>query len=310
MLTVVFALLAAAGLGWGLYQWYRSRRILRRLNEMLSQAVDGSFRERSFDESATSALEARMARFLNGSASASGELARERGEIAALIADISHQTKTPIANLLLYVSLLEEGELTAEQREQVRALRGQAEKLSFLIQALVKSSRLDSGILALTPELRPVAPLLEQAAGQGRAAAEEKGIDLAVEPCAGSARFDPKWTAEALWNVVDNAVKYTPAGGRVTLSAVCYDLFCCIRVADTGPGVAEEEQAPIFSRFYRGRGVREQEGVGLGLYLTREILRREGGYVKVRSRPGEGSVFSLYLPREPAGPGEGNVSKL
>ena len=159
--------LAVLGLAFGLYQWYRGRRTLRRLDGMLSAAVDGSFTENGFDESVPSALEARMARFLNGSASSARNLEEERGKIAALIADISHQTKTPIANLLLYASLLAEGELSPEQREQAEAIREQAEKLSFLVEALVKSSRLDSGILAMDPVRCPVGELLEEAAAPG-----------------------------------------------------------------------------------------------------------------------------------------------
>ena len=93
-------------------------------------------------------------------------------------------------------------------------------------------------------------------------------------------------------------MKYTPPGGSVALSAVFYELFCCIQVSDTGPGVPEGEQARIFGRFYRGKGVRDLEGLGLGLFLTRSILTREGGYVKLSSKPGKGSTFSLYLPRE------------
>ena len=81
-------------------------------------------------------------------------------------------------------------------------------------------------------------------------------------------------------------------------SVTAYHMFCCIQVSDTGPGIPEEEQAQIFSRFYRGAAVREQEGLGLGLYLTRRILTSEGGYIRVSSQPGKGSTFSLYLPLE------------
>ena len=290
--------LAAAGLLFGLSQWLRARRQLERMDRMLDRAIDGSFLESSFDESVPSALESKMSRFLNGSASSARNLAEEKSKIAALIADVSHQTKTPIANLLLYASLLAESELTPEQRAQAEALKTQAEKLSFLVDALVKSSRLDNGILTLSPAPHPIQPLLEDAAAQGAAAAAEKGISLTVQPCTGSARFDAKWTSEALFNVVDNALKYTPPGGRVTLSAECYELFCRIRVTDSGPGIPEEEQAQVFSRFYRGAAVREQDGLGLGLYLTRRILIRQGGYLRLFSRPGQGSEFSLYLPLE------------
>ena len=277
------------GLAVGLWLALRSRRTLRRLDSMLTAAIDGGFSEDTFDESALSAVEAKMSRFLSGCAAANRDLSTEKESIKSLIADISHQTKTPIAALLLYSSLLAESPLPPEQREQARVVQAQAEKLRFLIETLVKSSRLDSGILVLTPALHPVAPLLEEAAAQYAGAAAEKNISLTVQPAQGSARFDQKWTAEALGNVVDNAVKYTPPGGAVTLSAVFYELFCCIQVSDTGPGVPEGEQARIFGRFYRGEGVRDQEGLGLGLFLTRSILTREGGYVKLSSKPGKGS---------------------
>lgn len=162
--------LAAAGLLFGLSQWLRARRQLERMDRMLDRAIDGSFLESSFDESVPSALESKMSRFLNGSASSARNLAEEKSKIAALIADVSHQTKTPIANLLLYASLLAESELTPEQRAQAEALKTQAEKLSFLVDALVKSSRLDNGILTLSPAPHPIQPLLGWGgrAGAGR----------------------------------------------------------------------------------------------------------------------------------------------
>ena len=297
--TVCGALaLAALGVGFGLAQWLYTRLLLARLDRMLADAVDGSFRESRFDESRLSALEGRLARFLNGSAASARELEGKRAAIQTLISDISHQTKTPIANILLYASLLAESELTPEQQAQAEALKTQAEKLSFLVNALVKSSRLDNGILTLSPAPHPIQPLLDGAAAQGLAAAGQRGISLTVLPWEGAARFDSKWTAEALYNVLDNALKYTPPGGTVTLSVTAYHMFCCIQVSDTGPGIPEEEQAQIFSRFYRGAAVREQEGLGLGLYLTRRILTSEGGYIRVSSQPGKGSTFSLYLPLE------------
>lgn len=114
----------------------------------------------------------------------------------------------------------------------------------------------------------------------------------------GSALFDPKWTEEALCNLLDNAVKYTPAGGRVSVEIRPYEMFTAVCVQDTGPGIPEAEQAKIFGRFYRAPSAYQTEGVGIGLYLTRQIAAGQGGYIKVESSPGAGSIFSLYLPRE------------
>lgn len=293
--------LAAAGVGFGVWQRQARRRTLRRMNQMLEQAIAGGFTEDTFDESELSALESRLARFLRGSASAQKTMEGEQAAVKTLIADISHQTRTPIANLLLYASLLSESGLSPRQQEQAQALTVQAEKLSFLIQALVKASRLEAGIVSLTPAPNPVGTLLAGAAEQEERAARARQVTITAAPFHGTADFDPRWTGEALGNVVNNAVKYTPAGGTVTISAQMLDSFCRVDVTDTGPGIPESEQGEIFNRFFRGREVSAAEGLGLGLYLAREILNRQGGYIKVASRPGEGSVFSLYLPRETPG---------
>ena len=284
----------------GLWLWLDARRTVRRLDRMLSTAIDGGFGEESFDESAPSALESRMARFLNGSARSLRGVQRQRESIQRLLSDISHQTKTPLANLRLYSSLLMEEELTPRQREQAQVILQQSEKLSFLIETLVKLSRLETDVLAVTPKSQPLSPLLERAASQAKAAAEQKGIALQLhlqQQAEMRALYDLRWTAEALGNLLDNAVKYTPPGGCIQVSATQYELFCRIDVHDNGIGIAEEEQAQIFGRFYRGRQVREQEGLGIGLYLAREIAQKQGGYLKLSSRPGQGSTFSLYLPR-------------
>ena len=291
----VLALLAAAGIA--LWTHLRSRRMLDTLDRMLDDAIRGDFQESLYDESRLSALETRMAHYLSASTVSAKNLAEEKDKIKTLIGDISHQTKTPIANLLLYAQLLGEQDLPPESRAYVSALEGQAEKLRFLIDALVKTSRLESGVLAMTPKRHGLQQLLEDAAAQAAPRAEAKGITLTVEPTDLSARFDPKWTTEALYNLVDNAVKYTPTGGSVTLRAVGYELFCRIDVTDTGPGIPEAEQAKIFQRFYRSPAVSGEEGVGIGLYLARQIAAGQGGYLKVTSRPGEGSTFSLFLPR-------------
>ena len=292
--------LAALLLLLGLWLWLDARRTVRRLDRMLSTAIDGGFGEESFDESAPSALESRMARFLNGSARSLRGVQRQRESIQRLLSDISHQTKTPLANLKLYSSLLMEEELTPRQREQAQVILQQSEKLSFLIETLVKLSRLETDVLAVTPKSQPLSPLLERAVSQAKAAAERKGIALQLhlqQQAEMRALYDLRWTAEALGNLLDNAVKYTPPGGCIQVSATQYELFCRIDVHDNGIGIAEEEQAQIFGRFYRGRQVREQEGLGIGHYLAREIAQKQGGYLKLSSRPGQGSTFSLYLPR-------------
>ncbi|MGO5023051.1 sensor histidine kinase [Lawsonibacter sp. LCP25S3_G6] len=290
----VALLLALAVVAYG--RW-RTVRTMRRLDEMLTSAMNGSFSEKDFDESRLSALESRLARYLAASALSERNVREQKDQISALISDISHQTKTPVANLQLYAQLLLEQPLTPQGRECAAAISAQAEKLQTLIEALVKTSRLETGILLLHPQSGEISPVVERAAAQYAPKAAEKGIALTLGPHSGCAVFDPKWTEEAVCNLLDNAVKYTPAGGSVTVEVKNYELFSAIRITDTGPGVSEGEQAKIFGRFYRAPSAYQAEGVGIGLYLTRQIAEKQGGYVKVESTPRRGSVFSLFLPR-------------
>lgn len=277
--------------------YLKTKRNIGRMNQMLDAAMEGNFSEEMYDESLLSALELRFAQYLAAVHREECDLQKERDQIRTLIADISHQTKTPIANLLLYTQLLAEQELPPESRARVMALEGQVEKLQSLIEVLVKTSRLETGIITLQPVSGPLEEVITAAVSQLSPKAEAKGISLKVESCEGEALFDPKWTEEAVFNLLDNGVKYTPAGGCVAVSTVMYQSFVCIRVADTGAGIPEEERPKIFQRFYRGTDHRTQEGVGIGLYLVRCIAEGQGGYVKVDNGSRGGAVFSLYLPR-------------
>lgn len=212
------------------------------------------------------------------------------------MSDVSHQTKTPVANIRLYSQLLAEEPLSAQGAECAAVIAAQAEKLDGLIQGLVKSSRLETGILALHPRETVLAPLVRSAASQYAAKAEAAGVALSLGETAGCAVCDPKWTEEALCNLLDNAIKYTPVGGNVQLDVVCYPMFCALRVRDDGPGIPESEQAKIFARFYRAPNAYDKPGVGIGLYLARQIAQGQGGYIKCTSAPGKGSTFALYLP--------------
>jgi signal transduction histidine kinase len=263
---------------------------------MLDTAMDGNFTEDDFNESRLSALETKFAHYLSSSAVSAKIVSEEKDKIKTFIADISHQTKTPIANLLLYSELLEEEVLPDSARSNARAIHSQTEKLRFLIDSLVKLSRLENGILISSPRQERLLPTLQKVYQEFLPKAEAKGLKLMLRETREMAVFDPKWTAEALGNLIDNAIKYT-GQGSIVISAVAYELFVKIDVKDTGNGIPEEEQPKIFSRFYRSENARDTEGVGIGLYLAREIVSGEGGYIKVASVPGEGATFSVFLPR-------------
>lgn len=276
---------------------WRTVRTIKRLDAMLEAAIAGHFTEETYDESRLSALESRLARYLTASALSARKVQEQKDQISSLISDISHQTKTPVANLQLYAQLLAEQPLTPQEEECAGAILTQADKLQTLIEVLVKTSRLENGILAVHPEISELSYVVDRAVTQYVPKTAEKGIVLTAVPTEGKAVFDPKWTEEALCNLLDNAVKYTPSGGAVTVTVKNYEMFSAICVTDTGAGIPEAKQARIFGRFYRSAGNYQEQGVGIGLYLTRQIAEKQGGYVKVESVPGTGSTFSLFLPR-------------
>ena len=293
-IIAILCLILAAGLA--IFDFLIRRRSLKRMYAMIQSAIDGTFQADLYDESLFASVENKLAEYIAASQVQAVKTAEEKEKIKTLISDISHQTKTPLANILLYTELLkEEGSENNENRELLEA---QAKKLDFLIRSLVKMSRLETGILIMHPEKNAVSALLEEARDQYAASAQEKGLYLRVlwqEAEGISACFDPKWTLEALGNLIDNAIKYTETGS-ITVQVKAYELFVCIEVADTGIGIAEEEQAKIFGRFYRSMQVADRAGVGIGLYLAREILRQQSGYMKLASEAGKGAVFSIYLP--------------
>lgn len=294
-IAAIAAILAA-----GTVLWYRrrTRQTLERLNRMVDAAIQGTFTENSFDESLLSAVESKLAHYLAASTVSAKNVQQEKEHLKALIGDISHQVKTPTANILLYTQLLSEQPLSQESRLCVDALEGQTKKLQSMMDALVKTSRLESGVIALHPTYGKLYRVLEAAVSQLAPKAASKGIAITLESTEAEAVFDSKWTEEAIANLLDNAVKYTPTGGSVSITVTDYHIFSAIHVRDTGPGIAEEEQPKIFQRFYRGQAHAESEGVGIGLYLVRQIARAQGGYVKVCSQLGSGSTFSLYLPKD------------
>ena len=225
-------------------------------------------------------------------------LAQEKEQIKTLISDISHQIKTPIAAANTFAELLSDGELSAEERtEYITTLQMSLGKLTFLTNSLIKMSRLESGIISLKPEKNSLNEIVLQAVKTVYAKAKEKGILITFE-CDQSfeAVLDFNWTAEAISNVIDNAVKYTPQGGFVRLQITEYPSFLRLDISDNGVGVPEEEQAKIFGRFYRGKQSVGTDGVGIGLYLTREIINKQNGYMKVSSDE-NGSTFSMFLKK-------------
>ena len=299
------ALLTACALFWMfLLTLFFARRLSRFTND-LCQTMDsmisgGQEPARAEDrETIFARISYRLSRLYNILQENRRRVDEERRELQELVSDISHQVKTPVANLKMVTdTLLAKPVTEQERRDFLQGIRSQTDKLEFLVQSMGKASRLESGAITLDKKDGALLDTLAQAMSGIVYSAEQKGISVEVQ-CPEDLRVshDSKWTAEALFNLLDNAVKYTPAGGKISVSVEQWEMYVKLDVADTGKGIPESRQAAIFRRFYREEEVHDQPGVGIGLYLAREIVTRQGGYIKVASEVGRGSTFSVFLPR-------------
>ena len=225
------------------------------------------------------------------------ESVREKERVKGLISDISHQTRTPVANIKLYLELLGDEELSQCGQEFLGKIQGQMEKIDFLMQSMVKMSRIETGILQIRKEDKNLYETIRHAVASVVPEAVQKEIALYVD-CEEEMiiRHDSKWTEEAIYNVLDNALKYTEPGGKIHIQAERQELFVKLSISDTGKGIAPERQAEIFTRFYREPEVHDKPGVGIGLYLARTIMELQKGYIEVQSEVGRGASFRLYFP--------------
>lgn len=221
----------------------------------------------------------------------------EKDNVKALVADISHQIKTPIANISIYNETLIERELNKDQQKMcLENMKFQVEKLEWLVKALIKMSRLENNIISLNISEGYLNDTIATALSGIYMKAQEKNINISVK-CPEDIRVnhDKKWTSEALFNIIENAVKYTNSNGNIEISVDKWDLFTKIDIKDSGIGIDEKDINNVFKRFYRCSEVADSEGVGIGLYLANEIITKQGGYIKVASEKARGTIFSVFL---------------
>lgn len=273
-----------------------STEICRTLDGMMNGDIDSL--KINEEETLFARINYRLTRLYETMRENNRRVAEEKASLQELISDISHQVKMPIANLKIVTStLLEQNVPEDKQREFLQAMSGQLDKLDFLMQAMIKMSRLETGVITLSQRDCSVYETLAAALGGILLAAESENIYVSVD-CPEDLKVfhDSKWTTEALFNILDNAVKYTDNGGVIQVTAARWEMYTKIDISDTGKGISENRQAEIFKRFYREGEVHDIAGIGIGLYLAREIITMQGGYIKLTSEAGKGSVFSIFLP--------------
>ena len=308
--SAVFLRLAAVCLGlsvllltllWKRCQARRESDFANSVCETLDALMRGREPEnyRPYEDSQLSKVQGKLLQYHDRTQAGRRQSKADKQTIQELVSDISHQVKTPMANIRMFTDILRQQELPEEKRaEFLSTLAAQVHKLDFLMQSLIKMSRLETGTFALHMEDAGLYDTIAQAVSGVLTAAERKRIQIAVDcDSQETVRHDPKWTAEALGNLLDNAVKYTPEGGSIRVSVRPWQFYTRIDITDTGIGIPSQHYNDVFKRFYRAQSSAAAEGVGLGLYLARGIITRQRGYMTLKSEVGKGSAFSVFLLR-------------
>ncbi|WP_129632034.1 sensor histidine kinase [Candidatus Oscillochloris fontis] len=239
---------------------------------------------------------AELAHAFNGMAN---ELAHQEDLRRQMVADIAHELRTPLSVMQLQVESIEDG-IVPPSTEAVVALGGQISLLARLVDDLRLISLADAGQLSLSPQLLDPAHALAIAAAAAEPRARQHGVALRLEPAPPlpPVRADPQRLAQILGNLIENAIRYTPAGGTVTLRVSHDSSMITFAICDTGPGISAAEQPHIFDRFYRTDRARAREtgGSGLGLAIVQRLVAAQGGSVGLQSQPGQGATFTVQLP--------------
>lgn len=228
------------------------------------------------------------------------QLAQEENSTKALITDISHQLKTPLASIRMSHELSLSADLSEEERQSFMESETQEIlKMEVLLDELVKLSRLENSMIQIKCETCSIKKTIREAVSQIYVKANAKAIEICVDVEKDvETLHDHKWTVEALVNILENAVKYSPQKTTININVSCLVNHVLIQIEDEGIGIPEGEVHEIFKRFYRGSNANGmvKEGAGVGLYLARSIIEQQGGTIVAKRKNGSGTIFQIMLP--------------
>ena len=274
-----------------LYKYIVLRSEMSELSDYIDKALDGNLEITEFDEKELSKIKSKLIKFLYSNQVKEKKISTEKNKTKDLIADISHQTKTPITNLSLYISLLEDD----PKDEYLEVIKYELNKLEFLIQNLVKSSRLESDIISLQKHQANLKDLVEDVLREFKVILDEKCISINLKNEDLIFNLDERWLKEAIHNLVDNAIKYSPKGSTINISVYKSYLNYNLDIENECKDISEETLPKIFERFYRGKNSVSKDGLGLGLFIARKIIEKHGG--NIRASLDENRIkFSVDFP--------------
>lgn len=278
-----------------LYMNKKTETTLDQLLQKLDRAIHGEVQKTIYDESLDTAITERLNHLLQITEMHKEQAEKERDIIKTLISNISHQIRTPLSNIMLYTELLKEQRPEVNITRLTDKIQKHSEKLNFFMEELIKASYAEQGIISVNPTIVSIEELINMACQNIELAALKKGIIIQRGILKGECYADKKWTVEALENLLENAIKYSKKQSVIQIRLIRQESFLCIEIEDQGIGIAEEEQGRVFERFYRSEQVGKEPGFGIGLYLVREVLSKQGRYIKLVSKLGKGTKVSVYL---------------
>lgn len=280
----------------------RTDFVMTRVSAQIQRLIDGSPKAEfsMAEDTVLGKFQVQVLRLYEILNSAKEEEIRMRKEMSETVADLVHQVNTPLANIQMYSGFLIQDDLPKEERERISGIiEAQVEKLGWFADGFAKTARLEEDIMQINPQPQQILPMVLGAIDQVSLKAQQNGMEILLEGRQDiTAIHDRRWTEEALFNILDNAVKYGHRETEITVRMTAYELFVRIDVENYGEPIAKDRYNQLFQRFWRGENAAfVKEGVGLGLYLTRKILLQQGGYVKVGDYHGRGNVFSIFLKK-------------
>lgn len=265
ILAIIVAILA--------FKYINLSKQMCNFSNYIDDAIDGSLEISDFDEKELSKIKSKLVKFLYANQVKESKLNTEKNKTKDLIADISHQTRTPITNLSLYISLLEQN----QKEEYIEIIKYELDKLKFLIDNLVKSSRLESDIIVLQKSQYNLSYLVSDVLKEFKDPLLNKNIKIYFEKHNCIFNMDERWIKEAIHNLIDNAIKYSPENSTINISVYKSYLNYNLDIENSCQGIIEEDLPKIFERFYRGKNSLAKDGLGLGLFIVREIIEKHNG---------------------------------
>ncbi len=284
-----------------MYLFFRRKYIkfTSSVEQQIDSFVNGEFDKKNInEENLESKINSKLYKLGNIMKAQLEQSNYSKKEVQEMVSDITHQIKTPISNIRMYSDTIVNNDLTKEkEHEFLEVISSQVDKLEFLLDSLTKMSRLETNMLVLNKESRKIIECLEEAKRQANPLAEKKNISIEITGDTKTiVKYDKKWTLEAICNLIENAIKYTNENGKIVINLEKLESFLKIDIIDNGIGIDSKNINNIFKRFFREQKVHSIEGVGIGLYLSKNIIELQNGYIKVKSKVREGSTFSVFLP--------------